>query len=1117
MGNAKITTYLAVAIFVMMTGHGFADMYLQDGGTWNLATEISTSVYVDLATSGNPTTVNVLEGANLRGSPVAIQSNNNAHLNISGGSISNYFNARNNSDVNVSGGNIYWLRHYDNSTANVSNGSISFLYSYNTSTVNISGGNLVRPQSWNSSIMNISGGTISNYLDSHDTCTTNVSGGTIRYLRLYDTSTANISGGNVDTVQDFNSCTLEISGGSVGELQSWNSSIMNISGGTISNHLYAAETSTVNISGGNINELRVVDSSNVILNGYEFVLGTGLSWDGDSRKILGHGVLTGKWYDGTSWSTIIHRYGETATIMLITKPSTVTASAGPNGTIDPNGDIIKNVGEEQLFVATPEPDYTVDKWMLDGTVAQFGLNTFNLKNIQKNHTIEVSFMPILAVVYVDDDNTGGPWDGTQTHPYQHIQDGVNVSSSGTKIIVMQGTYFENVSINSKNIELTSTDPNNPSVVAATIIYGGYTDSVVKITDTNDVLIEGFTITEGYNWNGGGIYILHSGITINNCIIGNNSAYIGGGIYCEDSNAIVKNCSILNNRASESPESFGGGFYGDNSNTLIDNCIFIENVAEDSGAAIYGCDGVISNSIIRNNKIPWEGHGGAISNCSGLIENCLIEGNYSNWGDGAGISRSSADIVSCVIRNNINDTGSLDVVPVMGGGLAYCDGNIINCIIVNNKSVNDSDAEQPSRGGGLAHCNGTITNCVIYGNEAYNNDYGSEGSGIYKCNGIIKNCIIWGNTTDQIYDSNASYCDIQGGWSGIGNINLDPCFVDLDSNDFHLKSEVGRWDPNSQSWIHDAITSPCIDAGDSTDTNWKNELWPHGGRINIGAYGGTPQASMSPVLVGNIADISRNGCVGVEDLLLLIEKWLIQDVLLAEDMDLNNRVDFIDFTILAENWSFCWDQDLVGYWDFNGTGGNQVYDSSTYGNHGTLMNGTVWTGNGELSFDGTDDYVSVPDSTSLDITNEITISVWVYMTQYSTNWPKLVIKPYDTADTDPWELFDLDLGHFGTYPRFILTDGIPGGNDITVSNSNYALTLGQWHNIVGTYDGTTSSLYVDGELIASGSGVINIGTNDMPLNIGGRMGIHGFKGLIDEVRIYNRAITLPEIESLSQSR
>lgn len=62
-------------------------------------------------------------------------------------------------------------------------------------------------------------------------------------------------------------------------------------------------------------------------------------------------------------------------------------------------------------------------------------------------------------------------------------------------------------------------------------------------------------------------------------------------------------------------------------------------------------------------------------------------------------------------------------------------------------------------------------------------------------------------------------------------------------DYHLKSQVGRWDQNSQSWIQDDVTSPCIDAGDP-NSPIGHEPFPNGGIINMGAYGGTEEASMS---------------------------------------------------------------------------------------------------------------------------------------------------------------------------------------------------------------------------------------------------------------------------------
>ena len=52
-------------------------------------------------------------------------------------------------------------------------------------------------------------------------------------------------------------------------------------------------------------------------------------------------------------------------------------------------------------------------------------------------------------------------------------------------------------------------------------------------------------------------------------------------------------------------------------------------------------------------------------------------------------------------------------------------------------------------------------------------------------------------------------------------------------DYHLKSQAGRWDPYSQSWVQDEVTSPCIDTGDP-NSNWGQEVWPHGGRVNMGA-------------------------------------------------------------------------------------------------------------------------------------------------------------------------------------------------------------------------------------------------------------------------------------------
>lgn len=125
----------------------------------------------------------------------------------------------------------------------------------------------------------------------------------------------------------------------------------------------------------------------------------------------------------------------------------------------------------------------------------------------------------------------------------------------------------------------------------------------------------------------------------------------------------------------------------------------------------------------------------------------------------------------------------------------------------------------------------VTNCTFSKNTA------QYGAGIYCNNSLLKitNSIIWSNSVGSIYPSETlnqtvSYCDIQGGWAGEGNINTDPCFVNGGEGDYHLRPD-----------------SPCIDAGDP-NSDFGLEPEPDGGRINIGYYGNTPEATSKYGLV-----------------------------------------------------------------------------------------------------------------------------------------------------------------------------------------------------------------------------------------------------------------------------
>jgi hypothetical protein len=605
------------------------------------------------------------------------------------------------------------------------------------------------------------------------------------------------------------------------------------------------------------------------------------------------------------------------------------------------------------------------------------------------------------------------------------------------------------------------------------------------TEDPNCTLSGFTITHGiplYDLSAGGISGNGTYATISKCqIIYNGDIwYISGSGGIANCHGLISNCSISYNE-----------------------------IAEGGAGGLYNCDGIISNCIISRNIIGDHSSygGGGLGSCDGLITNCIIAYNW-NAGQppesGGGLGNCNGTIMNCLIVGNGAEN--------RGGGFFACGGLISNCVVASNLTL----GHLPDGGGaGFANCSASIINCTIIKNIAYAYEYNygkGYGGGLYLCGGIIKNCIIWGNIagtdSNEVYQSSDPCYNCIRDWAGggIGNISYDPCFADPCNGDYHLKSVAGRWDPNSQSWTYDNITSPCIDAGDP-NSDWTAELWPHGKRINMGAYGGTPEASMSPSIAGNIADLDNDGDVDLDDLLLFTEQWPVEKILLPEDLDRSGYVDFNDFVIYADNWLWVEDINLVGLWKFNETAGNYAWDSSGHDNRGKLRNGPVWMGDA-LYFDGIDDWIEVNDSNSLQMTNQITISVWVYMEQYSTHYQEVVIKPYEQV-ADPYELYTIDISPYGTFPRFIITDGIPNGDFGYAMNSNYTLSLNHWYQIVGTYDGSIVKLYVNGVLINSNPATLSIGNNSRPVCIGSRLGTYNFKGLVDDVRIYNRALTANE--------
>ncbi len=329
-----------------------------------------------------------------------------------------------------------------------------------------------------------------------------------------------------------------------------------------------------------------------------------------------------------------------------------------------------------------------------------------------------------------------------------------------------------------------------------------------------------------NLRGGGIYCKNASPTIINCIVGgvweagNKAGDAGGGIACEDSNAVIINCTVSHNDCgTQTPYYFfrdGGGIHCDGGSLRIYNSTIEWNTTIDSGGGI------------------------AVLESEARIDNCAITDNRC-WASGGGIftwgedSNTVSVITNCVIAYNVGGfSGAMN-----SGCNSFVE--IENCTITNNIGAYPYVSEgQPIGGLECYFGSASVTNSIIWGNIGLS--IGTSDMDVNDVNDIV----VVTYSDIQMFDSNGVINPVAV-WDGEGNINEDPLFADLELPDYHLKSSSGRWDPedplNQQGWVFDSITSPCIDKGDPS-SNYSLEPAPNGGRINMGAYGNTRQASKS---------------------------------------------------------------------------------------------------------------------------------------------------------------------------------------------------------------------------------------------------------------------------------
>ena len=349
--------------------------------------------------------------------------------------------------------------------------------------------------------------------------------------------------------------------------------------------------------------------------------------------------------------------------------------------------------------------------------------------------------------------------------YNTIAEALAASCDGDTLVIAPGTYQESeLFVGSRAIGIRSWAPEDSAIVAATVIKGEHPEERILVFEN------------------AATPALVAGITISGS---------GQGLSCDKASPSIRRCRIVNNIVS----SFDGSIYCHTCTPSFTDCLIAGNT-NDSGPGGIRC-----------------------THAPATFTRCTIARNYSAK-SGGGINCIAADacFTNCLITGNTSEQ--------YGGGIAssfYGRPTFANCIIAENSSK--------MNGGGIyaEYSRPIFTNCVIANNSAAG--YGDGINCSYGGDASLANCILWGSP-NQInfadgYAPLISYSDIEGGWSGSGNINADPGFVSLRGFDYLLHPE-----------------SPCIDAGDPTVedgfSDWLPRWpdgYPNGSRADMGAYGG----------------------------------------------------------------------------------------------------------------------------------------------------------------------------------------------------------------------------------------------------------------------------------------
>jgi predicted outer membrane repeat protein len=408
-------------------------------------------------------------------------------------------------------------------------------------------------------------------------------------------------------------------------------------------------------------------------------------------------------------------------------------------------------------------------------------------------------------------------------------------------------------------------------------------------------LEGFTITAGnangapwpaYGQIGAGMINDNGSPTVGQCLFELNwSRYSGGGMEIMlGSSPTITGCVFDDNLVSPgAPHAFGAAIdiYADSEPSIVD-CLFSNNLAQSSTASSF------AGGIHTEAANP-------------TVVGCVFDSNEARYGAALRARASSSTVLNCVFTANAATTGGGAIQSVVSASTA-----VLNCVFKDNTAGTNGGAIASSHSSSLR-----VETSTLLANAAPN------GGAVRNANEstlLMTNSIAWGNTADQIVtepDSTSivAFSDVQGGYSGTGNIDADP-MCDVDG---HLQTGS----PCIDAGATNAVPADGLDMDDDGDTSERLPLDLAGNprfaddpdtadtgcgepvKVDMGAYElqGTP---VHPVLIG---DVDGDGDVAFGDLLLVLASWGECDpACCPADQDFSSQVDFADLLLVLAGWS-----------------------------------------------------------------------------------------------------------------------------------------------------------------------------------------------------------------------